>query len=120
MWQCRQRFRRSRRSRANGAETVLVRSGTSHISVISHVRASIGRGDQIALRVAPGSVHLFDRKSVRGFPTLRECSWNTESARGRARQMKTRYSFELWDLCGTSYAPFPLDAPRVIGKTKCS
>jgi hypothetical protein len=22
--------------------------------------------------------------------------------------MKTRYSFELWDLCGTSYAPFPL------------
>jgi hypothetical protein len=34
--------------------------------------------------------------------------------------MKTRYSFELWDLCGTSYAPFPLDAPRVIRKTKCS
>jgi hypothetical protein len=34
--------------------------------------------------------------------------------------MKTRYSFEPWDLCGTSYAPFPLDAPRVIRKTKCS
>jgi hypothetical protein len=27
--------------------------------------------------------------------------------------MKTRYSFELWDLFGTSYAPFPLDTPWV-------
>src|SRR5438132_10025460 len=45
---------------------------------------------------------------------------NTGNARGRARQMKTRYSFELWDLCGTSYAPFPLNAPRVIRETKCS
>lgn len=27
--------------------------------------------------------------------------------------MKTNYSLELWDLCGTSYGPFPLDAPAV-------
>jgi multiple sugar transport system ATP-binding protein len=47
-----------------GAETeLLVRSGTSDISVISRGRANIGPGDQIALRVMPGSVHLFDRKS---------------------------------------------------------
>jgi len=47
-----------------GAETeLLVRIGTSDISVISHGRANIGPGDQIALRVTPGSVHLFDQKS---------------------------------------------------------
>ena len=47
-----------------GAETeLLVRSGTSDISVISRGRANIGPGDQIALRVMPGSVHLFDQKS---------------------------------------------------------
>jgi multiple sugar transport system ATP-binding protein len=47
-----------------GAETeLLVRSGTSDITVISHGRANIGPGDQIALRVTPGSVHLFDQKS---------------------------------------------------------
>ena len=34
--------------------------------------------------------------------------------------MKTRYSFELWDLCGTSYAPFPFDAPWLMRKTKCT
>lgn len=34
--------------------------------------------------------------------------------------MKTRYSFEFWDLCGTSYGPFPLDAPRLMRKTKSS
>jgi len=28
--------------------------------------------------------------------------------------MKISYSFELWDLCGTSYAPFPFDAPRFM------
>jgi hypothetical protein len=33
--------------------------------------------------------------------------------------VKTRYSFELWDLCGTSYAPFPFDAPWLMRKTKC-
>ena len=54
-----------------GAETeLLVRSGTSQISVISHGRASIGPGDQIALRVAPGSVHLFDRKSGSRIPDV--------------------------------------------------
>ena len=53
-----------------GAETeLLVRSGTSQISV-SHGRASIGPGDQIALRVAPGSVHLFDRKSGSRIPDV--------------------------------------------------
>jgi multiple sugar transport system ATP-binding protein len=47
-----------------GAETeLLVRSGTSDITVISHGRANISPGDQIALRVTPGSVHLFDQKS---------------------------------------------------------
>ena len=47
-----------------GAETeLLVRSGTSDITVIIHGRANIGPGDQIALRVTPGSVHLFDQKS---------------------------------------------------------
>jgi ABC-type sugar transport system ATPase subunit len=47
-----------------GAETeLLLRSGTSDITVISHGRANIGPGDQIALRVTPGSVHLFDQKS---------------------------------------------------------
>jgi multiple sugar transport system ATP-binding protein len=52
-----------------GAETeLLVRSGTSQISVISHGRASISPGDQIALRVAPGSVHLFDEKSGSRIP----------------------------------------------------
>ena len=34
--------------------------------------------------------------------------------------MKTRYSFELWDLCGTSYAPFPFDAPWLMRKTRCT
>jgi hypothetical protein len=34
--------------------------------------------------------------------------------------MKTRYSFELWDLCGTSYAPFPLDTPWLMRKIRCS
>jgi len=54
-----------------GAETeLLIRSGTSQISVISHGRASIGPGDQIALRVAPGSVHLFDRKSGSRIPDV--------------------------------------------------
>src|SRR5206468_9379132 len=54
-----------------GAETeLLVRMGTSQISVISHGRASIGPGDQIALRVAPGSVHLFDRKSGARIPDV--------------------------------------------------
>jgi multiple sugar transport system ATP-binding protein len=52
-----------------GAATeLLVRRGPSQISVISHGRASIGPGDQIALRVAPGSVHLFDRKSGSRIP----------------------------------------------------
>src|SRR4030095_3650462 len=47
-----------------GAETeLLVRSGASDITVISHGRSHIGPGDQIALRVTPGSVHLFDQKS---------------------------------------------------------
>ena len=54
-----------------GAETeLLVRSGASQISVISHGRASIGPGDHIALRVAPGSVHLFDRKSGARIPDV--------------------------------------------------
>ena len=26
--------------------------------------------------------------------------------------METSCSFELWDICGTSYAPFPLDEPK--------
>ena len=42
---------------------LLVRSGTSQITVVSHRRASINPGDQIALAVAPGSVHVFDQKS---------------------------------------------------------
>ena len=47
-----------------GAETeLLVRSGASDITVVTHGRVSINPGDQIALRVAPGSVHLFDQKS---------------------------------------------------------
>jgi multiple sugar transport system ATP-binding protein len=47
-----------------GAETeLLVRSGASDITVISHGRSNIGPGDQIALRVTPRSVHLFDQKS---------------------------------------------------------
>jgi multiple sugar transport system ATP-binding protein len=47
-----------------GPETeLLVRSGTSQITVISHRRATINPGDQIALAVAPGSVHLFDQRS---------------------------------------------------------
>ena len=25
--------------------------------------------------------------------------------------METSCSFEIWDICGTSYAPFPLDEP---------
>src|SRR5438477_559517 len=54
-----------------GAETeLLVRSRTSQTSVISHGRASIGSGDQIALRVAPGSVHLFDRTSGSRIPEV--------------------------------------------------
>jgi multiple sugar transport system ATP-binding protein len=54
-----------------GAETeLLVRTGTSHISVIGHGRASISPGDQIALRVAPGSVHLFDQKSGSRIPDV--------------------------------------------------
>jgi len=47
-----------------GAETeLLVRSGACDITVVTHGRVSINPGDQIALRVAPGSVHLFDQKS---------------------------------------------------------
>jgi multiple sugar transport system ATP-binding protein len=54
-----------------GAETeLLVRSGTSQISVITRGRASTGPGDQIALRVAPGSVHLFDQKSGSRIPDV--------------------------------------------------
>jgi multiple sugar transport system ATP-binding protein len=54
-----------------GAETeLLVRSGTSDITVISHGRANIGPGDQIALRVTPGSVHLFDQKSGSRIPDV--------------------------------------------------
>ena len=34
--------------------------------------------------------------------------------------MKTIYSFELWDICGTSFAPFPFDAPRWTLKTRCT
>jgi len=26
--------------------------------------------------------------------------------------METSCSLELWDICGTSYAPFPLDEPK--------
>jgi len=26
--------------------------------------------------------------------------------------METSCPFELWDICGTSYAPFPLDEPK--------
>jgi hypothetical protein len=26
--------------------------------------------------------------------------------------METSCSFEFWDICGTSYAPFPLDEPK--------
>jgi multiple sugar transport system ATP-binding protein len=56
-----------------GAATELLgRSGTSQISVISHGRASIGPGDQIALSVAPGSVHLFDQKSGSRIPDVEE------------------------------------------------
>jgi multiple sugar transport system ATP-binding protein len=52
-----------------GAETeLLVRSGTSDITVVSYGRASISPGDQVALRVAPGSVHLFDQKSGSRIP----------------------------------------------------
>ena len=47
-----------------GPETeLLVRSGTSHITVVSHRRASIKPGDHIGLAVASGSVHLFDQKT---------------------------------------------------------
>jgi multiple sugar transport system ATP-binding protein len=42
---------------------LLVRSGNSQITVVSHRRASVNPGDQIALAVAPGSVHVFDRKT---------------------------------------------------------
>jgi len=30
--------------------------------------------------------------------------------------METSCSFELWDICGTSYAPFPLDEPKFKGR----
>jgi multiple sugar transport system ATP-binding protein len=47
-----------------GAETeLLVRSGSSDITVVTHGRSKINPGDQIALRVAPGSVHVFDSRS---------------------------------------------------------
>jgi len=47
-----------------GAETeLLVRSGASDITIVTHGRVGINPGDQIALRVTPGSVHLFDQKS---------------------------------------------------------
>ena len=47
-----------------GPETeLLVRSGTSQITVVSHRRASINPGDKISLAVTPGSVHVFDQKS---------------------------------------------------------
>ena len=29
----------------------------------------------------------------------------------KTARRKTSYSLELWDLCGTSYGPFPFDAP---------
>ena len=32
----------------------------------------------------------------------------------KTARRKTSYSFELWDLCGTSYGPFPFDAPRFM------
>ena len=32
--------------------------------------------------------------------------------------MKTRCSFELLDICGTSYAPFPLDAPKFMQRAQ--
>ena len=54
-----------------GAETeLLVRSGASDITVVTHGRASINPGDQIALRVAPGSGHLFDQKSGSRIPDV--------------------------------------------------
>src|SRR5947208_8947828 len=54
-----------------GAETeLLVRSGASDITVVTHGRVSIGPGDQIALRVTPGSVHLFDQKSGARIPDV--------------------------------------------------
>jgi multiple sugar transport system ATP-binding protein len=47
-----------------GPDTELVvRSGTSHITVVSHRRASVKPGDHIGLAVAAGSVHLFDQKT---------------------------------------------------------
>ena len=42
---------------------LLVRSGNSQITVVSHRRASVNPGDQIALAVAPGSVHVFGQKT---------------------------------------------------------
>jgi len=54
-----------------GAETeLLVRSGASDITVVTHGRVSINPGDQIALRVAPGAVHLFDQKSGSRIPDV--------------------------------------------------
>jgi multiple sugar transport system ATP-binding protein len=56
-----------------GAETeLLVRSGAPDITVVTHGRASINPRDQIALRVAPGSVHLFDQKSGSRIPDVEE------------------------------------------------
>src|SRR4029077_14853652 len=54
-----------------GAETeLLVRSGASEITVVTHGRVSINPGDQIALGVAPGAVHLFDQKSGSRIPDV--------------------------------------------------
>src|SRR2546421_478916 len=54
-----------------GAATeLLVRCGGSDITVVTHGRASINPGDQIALRVAPDSVHLFDQKSGLRIPDV--------------------------------------------------
>src|SRR6185436_16316066 len=30
--------------------------------------------------------------------------------------IETGCSFEFWDICGTSYAPFPLDEPKAPGR----
>jgi multiple sugar transport system ATP-binding protein len=54
-----------------GAETeLLVRCGASDITVVTHGRVSINPGDQIALGVAPGAVHLFNQKSGSRIPDV--------------------------------------------------
>jgi hypothetical protein len=32
--------------------------------------------------------------------------------------MEHTYCFALWDICGTSYAPFPLDAPQLMQRSR--